>query len=114
MLSSVNIFRVGEKGGLDEEYDEDDVLEEGAEDEEGEGLREKAGLPDVGGKRMKHFLQEGKRKEWEFEEGRVYSCDFFNPYLDFNREFQRISFSWACWLTERYRIRTQTSPRSFT
>lgn len=85
MLSSVNVFRVGQKDGLDEEYDEKDVLEEGAEDEEGEGVRQKAGLPAVGSKRMKFFLQEGKRKEWEFEEGRTYSCDFFNPYLDFNR-----------------------------
>ncbi|KAE9980035.1 hypothetical protein EG327_006723 [Venturia inaequalis] len=85
MLSSVNVFRVGEKEGLDEEYEEGEVLEEGAEDEEGEGLRKKAGLPSVGSKRMKHFLQEGKRKEWESEEGRVYSCDFFNPYLDFNQ-----------------------------
>lgn len=79
------MFRVGQKDGLDEEYDEKDVLEEGAEDEEGEGVRQKAGLPAVGSKRMKFFLQEGKRKEWEFEEGRTYSCDFFNPYLDFNR-----------------------------
>jgi hypothetical protein len=85
MLSSVNVFRVGEKEGLDEEYEEDEVLEEGAEDEEGEGIREKAGLPGVGSKRMKHFLKEEERKKWEFEEGRVYSADFFNPYLDFNR-----------------------------
>jgi hypothetical protein len=87
MLSSVNVFRVGEKEALESEYEEEDVLEEGAEDEEGEKVREKAGLPAVGSKRMKHFLQEEKRKEWTFEEGRVYSCDFFNPYLDFNRLF---------------------------
>jgi hypothetical protein len=89
MLSSVNVFRVGDKDGLaadDGEYEEDDVLEEGAEDEEGKGIREKAGLPAQGNKRMKHFLVEERRKEWEFEEGRVYSADFFNPYLDFNRE----------------------------
>lgn len=86
MLSSVNVFRVGDKDGLDDEYDEEEVLEEGAEDEEGEGLRQKAGLPAVGSKRMKHFLKEEERKNWSFEEGRVYSCDFFNPYLDFNRK----------------------------
>lgn len=90
MLSSVNIFRVGEKKELPDGYGEDGegegVLEEGASDEEGEAMREEGGLPGVGGKRMKHFLQEGRRKEWSFEEGRVYSCDFFNPYLDFNRK----------------------------
>ncbi|TID23033.1 DUF1769-domain-containing protein [Venturia nashicola] len=85
MLSSVNVFRVGEKKGLDGEYEDGEVLEEGADDEEGEGLREKVGLPAVGSKRMKYFLQEEKRRDWEFEEGRMYSCDFFNPYLDFNQ-----------------------------
>jgi hypothetical protein len=86
MLSSVNVFRVGDKDGLQHEEDEEEeVLEEGAEDEEGEAIREKHGLPAAGNKRMKHFLQEEKRKAFEFEEGRVYSADFFNPYLDFNR-----------------------------
>lgn len=86
MLSSVNVFRVGEKKGLPHGYEGEGVLEEGAIDEEGEMLRQEGGLPGVGSKRMKYFLQEGKRKEWCFEEGRVYSCDFFNPYLDFNRK----------------------------
>ncbi|QDS69045.1 hypothetical protein FKW77_009760 [Venturia effusa] len=87
MLSSVNVLRVGGKGGLDGEDEEGDeeVLEEGAEEGEGEEVRTRLGVPEVGSKRMKFFLQEAKRREWVFEEGRTYSCDFFNPYLDFNQ-----------------------------
>jgi len=41
-------------------------------------------VPDEGEKRKKFFLEEGSRKEWVWEAGRVYQGDFFNPYLDFN------------------------------
>jgi len=87
LLSSINTFRVGEK---DEKGDADNGNDEGVEEGgDGSGLevREKHGLPDAGAARMKHFLNEGKRKNWTFEKGRQYSCDFFNPYLDFNGMF---------------------------
>ncbi|EON62656.1 hypothetical protein W97_01880 [Coniosporium apollinis CBS 100218] len=59
------------------------VLEEGAEGD-GQAAREAAQVPADAAARKKHFLQEPKRKEFQFEEGRAYLCDFFNPYLDFN------------------------------
>ena len=40
--------------------------------------------------RKKYFLDETKRKEFEFEEGRVFNIDFFNPYLDFNGKLPSI------------------------
>ncbi len=63
----------------------EEVLEEGG-DEDGEEWRESRGVPETAAARMKHFLTHGKTEEWEWEGGRVYKCDFFNPYLDFNSE----------------------------
>ncbi|CAD0054200.1 unnamed protein product [Aureobasidium pullulans] len=59
------------------------VVSEGA-DGDGVEARKKAGLPDEANARKKHFLKEQHLKDFTFEEGRNYSCDFFNPYLDFN------------------------------
>ncbi|PVH88149.1 DUF1769-domain-containing protein [Cadophora sp. DSE1049] len=59
------------------------VFEEGG-DEEGLELRKEKGVPETEAARKKHFLLEEKRREWEWEQGRVYGCDFYNPYLDFN------------------------------
>lgn len=107
LLSSVNVLRIGgqrdEKGGgqpeekaerkkehegehaqIEKDDEEVDVVEEGASDTSGEEVREQLGLPDDSKSRMKFFLDEMKRKEFEFEQGRCYSCDFFNGYLDFN------------------------------
>jgi len=93
-LSSLNVFRIGEKGGdvgamaeHKEGEDEEEVVvyDEGA-DGDGKEVREKAGIPDAARQRQKWFLDEEKRKEFVFEEGRVYRADFFNPYLDFNGE----------------------------
>ncbi|PBP20061.1 hypothetical protein BUE80_DR009122 [Diplocarpon rosae] len=86
--SSVNRLHVGSKGGKQEigEHDAGLVFEEGG-DEEGLEVRKGQGVPDTEAARKKHFLQEDKRKEWEWEEGRVYGCDFYNPYLDFNSLF---------------------------
>ena len=88
-LSSVNILRVGKKveklddhGGKE---GSEEILEEGG-DGDGEEWRESRGVPETAAARMKHFLQHGKTEEWEWEEGRVYKGDFFNPYLDFNSE----------------------------
>ncbi|KAI9051819.1 hypothetical protein LZ554_004081 [Drepanopeziza brunnea f. sp. 'monogermtubi'] len=91
--SSVNRLHVGEKvevkgkedgmGSGVGDHEVGLVFEEGGH---GEGLevRKEKGVPDGEAARKKHFLDEAKRKEWEWEEGRVYGCDFYNPYLDFN------------------------------
>lgn len=86
-LSSVNILRVGEKvkegKSLPEPVGENKALEEGG-DSDGEEWRKNKDVPETGDARKKHFLMKGKTEEWEWEKGRVYECDFFNPYLDFN------------------------------
>ncbi|KAF4630678.1 hypothetical protein G7Y89_g7456 [Cudoniella acicularis] len=82
-LSSVNALHVG--GKEKEECDDEAGLvfeEEGVE--VGLELRKEKGVPESMAARKKHFLVEENRKQWEWEEGRVYGCDFYNPYLDFN------------------------------
>ncbi|KAH9219187.1 hypothetical protein DL95DRAFT_359351 [Leptodontidium sp. 2 PMI_412] len=93
--SSVNRLFVGPKTGGEGVKEEEGggegigyheaglVFEEGG-DEEGMDVRMEKGVPETEAARKKHFLVEEKRKEWEWEEGRVYGCDFYNPYLDFN------------------------------
>ena len=87
-LSSFNIIRVGETiedgqslKGPDQA--EPKVIEEGGD---GEGLdwRKEKGVPDTASSRKKWFLKKGHPESWEWEAGRIYECDFFNPYLDFN------------------------------
>lgn len=93
-LSSVNVLRVGgkvdevEKGGAKGGIEEDAErsIEEGGE-EGGEKLREELGVPVEADQRKKWFLAHGRTEGWVWENRRVYWCDFFNPYLDFNREF---------------------------
>lgn len=87
-LSSFNILRVGEKlkegQGLEPVKDHGNtILEEGGD---GEGIewREKREVPEAAGKRKGWFLGKGRPGTWEWEEGRRYQFDFFNPYLDFN------------------------------
>ena len=41
-------------------------------------------VPKDAAARKKWFLDEAKRKDWQFEAGRIYMGDFFNPYLNFN------------------------------
>lgn len=93
LLSSINTLRVGPKDDRQQEKVEEErkdveavVVQEGA-DGDGEEVRKAAGLPDDAGQRKKHFLTEANLKDFEFEEGREYAMDFFNPYLDFNGEF---------------------------
>ncbi|KAK0114359.1 hypothetical protein ONS95_013851 [Cadophora gregata] len=91
--SSVNKLHVGPKAVNGEKLDAGKegighheagmVFEEGG-DEEGLEIRKEKGVPETEAARKKHFLVEENRKEWEWEEGRVYGCDFYNPYLDFN------------------------------
>ena len=107
LLSSVNVLRVGGRDtravavGAEQDQDprvqdefgreaegqenvEMEIVEEGADDEDGVRLREELEVPDTSAQRMKFFLSEDKRNEFRFEEGRTYKCDFFNGYLDFN------------------------------
>jgi hypothetical protein len=95
LLSSVNVFRIGQKAlkdgdktpevEADEELeDSGPVIEEGADGDEAESIREEHVIPETNTARMKHFLREENRQAFEFEQGRTYACDFFNPYLDFN------------------------------
>lgn len=92
LLSSVNVFRIGQKAGdaapeikAEEELeDSGPVIEEGADGDEAEGVRHELDIPATNTARQKHFLNEEHRKAFNFEKGRTYACDFFNPYLDFN------------------------------
>lgn len=85
--SSVNALYVGSKNGKDGdgegEGDAGLVFEEGGS-EEGAEHRVEKGIPGDGASRRKYFLDEGNRRAWEWEAGRSYGCDFYNPYLDFN------------------------------
>ncbi|KAE8449489.1 hypothetical protein EG329_008097 [Mollisiaceae sp. DMI_Dod_QoI] len=100
--SSVNTLHIGSKSSSSsskptstssssnstngEENKEEDlgmVFQEGG-DESGLEHRKEKGIPESEAARKKHFLNEENRKGWEWEEGRTYGCDFFNPYLDFN------------------------------
>jgi hypothetical protein len=90
LLSSMNTLRIGPKGDKAQERVEEElankelvVYEEGA-DGDGKDVREAKKIPETGPARKKHFLTEANLKEFTFEEGRVYSNDFYNPYLDFN------------------------------
>lgn len=91
-LSSINVLRVGPKvgeNGLDSVIDveagqEEDPITEGGF-EGGQELRESLDIPESAAARQKWFLGGHDRLEkWQWEQGRVYEADFFNPYLDFN------------------------------
>lgn len=88
-LSCWFAFRVGDKiqgdlgkETLPEREESNDVLHEGA-DGTGQEVRKKFNLPENNEKRRKHFLNRSNREAFTFEKGRLYSADFFNPYLDF-------------------------------
>lgn len=96
LLSSINVLRIG--GKIDEKSDEAKkgegeavVYEEGAYGS-GEEMRKDKHLPPTSAARMKHFLAEQHRKDFTFEAGREYECDFFNPYLDFNEFALKIGY----------------------
>lgn len=88
--SSVNTLYIGPKNdgekGKFEEESAAVVFQEGGS-KEGLDLRRENGIPETEAARKKHFLNEGNRKNWDWEAGRTYGCDFFNPYLDFNGTF---------------------------
>ena len=87
LLSSINVLEIGqkaeEKGYMSTEEEDDFVLEEGAVGS-GRQVREKGWVPHLAKDRKKYYLTESNRKDFTFEAGREYKCDFFNPYLDFN------------------------------
>jgi hypothetical protein len=90
LLSSMNTLRIGPKDDKAQEKVEEEranqelvVYEEGA-DGDGKEVREAKKMPETGAARKKHFLTEANLKDFTFEKGRVYSNDFYNPYLDFN------------------------------
>lgn len=102
-LSSVNVLRVGGKedeegkgkegdgvGKAEKEKDPEKSIEEGGEGS-GEMLREELGVPAEAEQRKKWFLAKGRTEDWVWEKDRVYWCDFFNPYVDFNREISPAS-----------------------
>lgn len=92
MGGSVNTLFIG-AGGEEGRVTKDDLAEGHEEvglvfkeggDEDGLETREDSGIPETEAGRKKWFLNEANRKDWEWEEGTTYGCDFFNPYLDFN------------------------------
>jgi len=99
LLSSINVLRIGgkdKKGAQKEETKNTNasgavVYEEGAEGD-GEEVRKQLHLPATSAARQKHFLGEQYRKDFTFEAGREYKCDFFNPYLDFNEFALKIGY----------------------
>jgi hypothetical protein len=98
LLSSINILRIGSKengaeGNVESSGSDGElvVYEEGA-DADGAEVRKAKGIPDKAGARQKFFLNEQHRKDFVFEAGREYKCDFFNPYLDFNEFALKIGY----------------------
>ena len=90
-LSSFNILRVGESLKEGQELERsasqgDNVTEEGG-DGEGLEVRKQNEVPEQAGKRKSWFLNRGRVETWEWQKGRRYELDFFNPYLDFNGWF---------------------------
>lgn len=81
--SSFNVLHIGEG---EEDADAGLIFDEGG-DEEGEEHRTEYGIPEGEAARKKYFLTEANRREWDWEEGRTYGCDFFNAYLDFNSKY---------------------------
>lgn len=93
-LSSINVLSVGPKAGKEAfetskavgSGDQEEVITEGGF-EGGQEVRERLNIPNNAAARQKWFLGGHDRLEgWQWEEGRLYKADFFNPYLDFNGE----------------------------
>ena len=97
LLSSMNVLRFGPKDDKEQEKveevranaEEGTSLQEGG-DGDGEEVRHAMGVPADAPARKKYFLTEQHLKDFTFENGREYSNDFFNPYLDFNGAYHHI------------------------
>lgn len=83
LLSSINVLNIGDQGASSASETQDQTYSEGGS-QDGNKIREDLSIPSGSSQRMKYFLTEEKRKQFTFEPGREYRCDFFNPYLDFN------------------------------
>jgi hypothetical protein len=85
-LATWDIFRIGDKMSKEDKVPtlHDEVIEEGAYSDEAAEIRRQHNIPDTVEGRRKHFQNEGNRKEFEFEPGRMYVADFGNPYLSFS------------------------------
>jgi hypothetical protein len=108
LLSSINVLRIGDKGKggaeaatgkADAGYENVQSGEEGeavvyteGADGSGEDVRKEHSIPAGSSQRQKFFLTEANRKNFTFEAGREYKCDFFNPYLDFNEFALKIGY----------------------
>ena len=95
-LSSINVLSVGPKNSKSAEFgNEEEAIQEGGFGG-GQEVRQNLNIPDGAAARQKWFLGGHDRLEnWQWEEGRLYKADFFNPYLDFNgRHFADTSRVW--------------------
>lgn len=89
LLSSINTFRIdGDDSSLRQTKDGTDTVQEGTTNG-AESERVKSGLPSTAAARKKHFLDKKHLESFTFKAGTRYTCDFFNPYLDFNGESRR-------------------------
>jgi hypothetical protein len=79
-------FRIGDRlsdgATIPEAAEANDVLHEGG-DGSGAEIRSTLGVPENNEKRRRHFLPRINREQIVFEKDRLYSFDFYNPYLDF-------------------------------
>ncbi|KAL8725687.1 MAG: hypothetical protein Q9166_007201 [cf. Caloplaca sp. 2 TL-2023] len=86
-LSSINVLSVGPKVEFkkpEELGNEEEAIKEGGF-RGGQEVRENLNIPGDAAARQKWFLGGHDRLEtWQWEAGRLYKADFFNPYLDFN------------------------------
>ena len=91
LLATITRLVIGEKidtKGSKDTYHlptpDDKPIEEGGVGD-GEEVREELDVPETAAARKKWGLQDDVKAKWEWEAGRAYSGDFFNPYLDFNQ-----------------------------
>ncbi|KIN02290.1 hypothetical protein OIDMADRAFT_197413 [Oidiodendron maius Zn] len=88
-VSSMNTIYIGPKTGSNIQksplYNPEAglVFDEGGS-EEGMEIRRGHEIPDTEAARKRFFLDEENKRNWEWESGRTYAVDFFNPYLDFS------------------------------
>lgn len=77
LCSSAITFSIGSKGSCELPA----VLAEGGLSDDS-AIRQSHNIPTAESQRRKHFLDEQKRKDFKFEEGRCYAFDFHNGYID--------------------------------
>lgn len=80
-----------ERNGSAVEVVEEGALEsndaDAANGKTGASIRKEFNIPSTAAARKKHFLTTDNLKDFVFRKDVRYSCDFFNPYLDFNGKF---------------------------